>query len=136
MKYLKAEDIVKINIMVIGEYSPIEPVGISNISSLNMIVNQPKQEVFGRMLYPDIYSKAAILWINIIKKHPFYNGNKRTAFIAMHMFLSLNGYQSNIDRDEGFSKTIDIVTFQGDFELLKDNVVDFLKKERRVYRAK
>lgn len=77
MKYLSAEDIIKINVMVIGKYSPKEPVGIADPNSLKMIVEQPKQEIFGKVLYPDIYSKAAIIWINLIKKHPFYSQLKQ-----------------------------------------------------------
>lgn len=37
MKYLSAEDIIKINIMVIGNYSPKEPVGIVDPNSLQMM---------------------------------------------------------------------------------------------------
>lgn len=132
MKYLTAEDMIKINVMVIGKYSPKEPVGIANPNSLQMIVEQPKQEIFDKILYPDIYSKAAIIWINLIKKHPFYNANKRTAFLALHMFLAMNGYQSNISFNDGIEKTIEIATFQGDFEELKEAIIDFLKQENRV----
>lgn len=132
MKYLTAEDIIKINVMVIGKYSPNEPVGIANSNSLQMIIEQPKQEIFGKILYPDIYSKAAIIWINLIKKHPFYNANKRTALLALHMFLAMNGYRSNITFEAGLAKTIEIATFQGDFEKLKENIIDFLKENKRV----
>ncbi len=134
MKYLSAEDIIKINVMVIGKYSPKEPVGIADPNSLQMIVEQPKQEIFFFFFYPDIYSKAAITWINLIKKHPFKNANKRTAVLALHMFLAMNGYQSNLSLNDGLEKTIDIATFQGDFEELKDNIIQFLKKENRVYK--
>ena len=132
MKYLTAEDIIKINVMVIGKYSPNEPVGIANSNSLQMIIEQPKQEIFGKVLYPDIYSKAAIIWINLIKKHPFYNANKRTALLVLHMFLAMNGYRSNITFEAGLAKTIEIATFQGDFEKLKENIIDFLKENKRV----
>ncbi|NQL62536.1 type II toxin-antitoxin system death-on-curing family toxin [Streptococcus suis] len=134
MKYLTAEDIIKINVMVIGKYSPKEPVGIADPNSLQMIIEQPKQEIFGKILYPDIYSKAAIIWINLIKKHPFKNANKRTAVLALHMFLAMNGYQSNLSLNDGLEKTIDIATFQGDFEELKDRITQFLKEENRVYK--
>ena len=134
MKYLTAEDIIKINVMVIGRYSPKEPVGIADSNSLQMIIEQPKQEIFGKTLYPDIYSKAAIIWINLIKKHPFKNANKRTAVLALHMFLAMNGYQSNLSLNDGLEKMIDIATFQGDFEELKDTVIRFLKEEKRVYK--
>lgn len=132
MKYLSAEDIIKINVMVIGKYSPKEPVGIAEPNSLQMIVEQPKQEIFGKILYPDIYSKAAIIWINLIKNRPFKNANKRTAVLALHMFLAINGFQSNLSLNDGLEKTIEIATFQGDFEELKDTVIRFLKEEKRV----
>ncbi|MBF8969638.1 MULTISPECIES: type II toxin-antitoxin system death-on-curing family toxin [unclassified Streptococcus] len=134
MKYLSTKDIIKINVMVIGKYSPKEPVGIADINSLQMIVEQPKQEIFGKVLYPDIYSKAAIIWINLIKKHPFYNANKRTAMMALHMFLALNNFQSNLSFNDGLEKTIEIATFQGDFEELKDSITQFLKEENRVFK--
>lgn len=134
MKYLSTKDIIKINVMVIGKYSPKEPVGIADINSLQMIVEQPKQEIFGKILYPDIYSKAAIIWINLIKKHPFYNANKRTAMMALHMFLALNNFQSNLSFNDGLEKTIEIATFQGNFEELKDSITQFLKEENRVFK--
>ena len=123
MKYLTVEDIIKINVMVIGKYSPEEPIGIADLDSLQMIVEQPKQEIFENILYPDIYSKAAIIWINLIKKHPFYNANKRTAVLALHMFLALNGYKSNLSLLDGLEKTIEIATFQGDFENLNQQEI-------------
>lgn len=132
MKYLSAEDIIKINVIVIGKYSPKEPVGIADPNSLQMIIEQPKQEILGKILYPDIYSKATIIWITLIKKHPFKNANKRTAVLALHMFLAMNGFQSNLSLKDGLEKTIDIATFQGDFEELKDTVIRFLKEEKRV----
>jgi death-on-curing protein len=69
MNYLTAEDIIRINVMVIGRYSPKEPAGISDLNSLQMIVEPPEQEILGKVLYPDIYSKATIIWVNLIKKH-------------------------------------------------------------------
>lgn len=132
MKYLSAEDIIKINVMVIGKYSPKEPVGIAEPNSLQMIVEQLKQEIFGKILYPDIYSKVAIIWINLIKNRPFKNANKRTAVLALHMFLAINGFQSNLSLSDGLEKTIEIATFQGDFEELKDRIIQFLKEEKRV----
>lgn len=52
MKYLTAEDIIKINVMVIGKYSPKEPVGIADPNSLQMIIEQPKQEILEKYSIP------------------------------------------------------------------------------------
>nr|WP_308302320.1 type II toxin-antitoxin system death-on-curing family toxin [Enterococcus faecium] len=41
--------------------------------------------------------KSAVLLINLIKKHPFHNANKHTAFLAVYVFLKLNGYSLKIE---------------------------------------
>jgi len=38
----------------------------------------------------DIHDKATSLLVNIIKKHPFASGNRRTAFLATKWFLLKN----------------------------------------------
>ena len=40
---------------------------------------------------PDKVELAAIYAIAIAKNHPFIDGNKRTAYVAMVLFLALNG---------------------------------------------
>ena len=41
----------------------------------------------------DVPTLAAYYAIAISKNHPFVDGNKRTAFAALNMFLHLNGYK-------------------------------------------
>lgn len=40
---------------------------------------------------PDIAALAASYAVGIAKNHPFVDGNKRTAFVAMELFMALNG---------------------------------------------
>ena len=40
-----------------------------------------------------IAKKAAFLLHNLVVLHPFVNGNKRTAFELVRLFLQLNGYE-------------------------------------------
>ena len=40
---------------------------------------------------PDIVELAALYAVAIARNHPFIDGNKRTAFAALFMFLALNG---------------------------------------------
>ncbi len=42
---------------------------------------------------PDIAELAALYAIAIARNHPFVDGNKRAAFGAMTVFLSLNGLE-------------------------------------------
>ncbi len=41
---------------------------------------------------PDAAALAASYTVAIAKNHPFVDGNKRTAFVALELFLSLNGF--------------------------------------------
>ncbi len=40
---------------------------------------------------PDISELAAVYALGIAQNHPFIDGNKRTAFVALELFLRLNG---------------------------------------------
>lgn len=60
-------------------------------SALSVAVNQSKQHIFGKDLYPDEFSKTVVLLINLIKKHTFHNANNCIAFLAAYVFLKLNG---------------------------------------------
>jgi death on curing protein len=40
---------------------------------------------------PDIAELAAVYAMAIVRNHPFVDGNKRTGFAALFMFLALNG---------------------------------------------
>ena len=42
---------------------------------------------------PDAAYLAAAYAFGIAKNHPFVDGNKRTAAVAMELFLDLNGYE-------------------------------------------
>jgi death-on-curing protein len=42
---------------------------------------------------PDVAALAASYGVGLAKNHPFVDGNKRVAFLAVGMFLRLNGYR-------------------------------------------
>ena len=42
---------------------------------------------------PDIASLAAAYGVGLAKNHPFVDGNKRVAFLAVGLFLAANGYR-------------------------------------------
>ena len=53
---------------------------------------RPFHSAFGQDAYPRVIDKAAVLFHSLIANHPFYNGNKRTAVLALLHFLLANGY--------------------------------------------
>ena len=42
---------------------------------------------------PDAADLAAAYGFGIARNHPFIDGNKRTAFVAVELFLELNGFE-------------------------------------------
>ena len=42
---------------------------------------------------PDIAELAAAYASGLVRNHPFIDGNKRAAFLAIGMFLAINGYR-------------------------------------------
>ncbi|WP_407856419.1 type II toxin-antitoxin system death-on-curing family toxin [Enterococcus hailinensis] len=133
MKYLKVEDIIRINAKLITKTSQGELIGIKDASALDMAINQPKQIVFGEDLYPTIYDKAAILAINLAKRHPFQNANKRTALVSMLVFFNMNGYTTELDRQEAVQFILNITTSKQEFDELKRSVTIYLKNSDKIY---
>lgn len=132
MRYLTVKDIVKINTKLITTVSSGELIGIKDAAALDMAVNQPQQEVFGEALYPTIHDKAAILAINLAKRHPFQNGNKRTALMAMLTFFMMNGYTTKFTQEEAVQFILNITTSQQAFDEMKEAVANDLKTSGKV----
>ena len=106
--YLTEKQIEKINALAIQRYSTNEQIQTVSPSALNMIVNLPEQFVFGKPLYPTIFDKATILFVQLIKKHVFANANKRTAFFVLVKFLQLNGYHLSVSVEEAVDMCVTI----------------------------
>ena len=79
---------------------PIDPHAYRDRGGLDSAVNRPFQTFDGADLHPDLCQKAAALFHSIACNHCFLNGNKRTAVMALDMFLTANErilLMSNLD---------------------------------------
>ena len=117
---------------VILRYSKGKMIAVKDSSALDMAINQPSQSFLGEDLYPSIYYKAAILAINLAKKHPFYNGNKRTALLAMVTFLEINDYTTAFSKDEAVRFILAITTRKKEFDILKKDIAIYLKETNKI----
>lgn len=67
--------------------------GVRDANLLASALARPEQLVhYGT---PDIADLAASYGFGISRNHPFVDGNKRTAFVAVELFLELNGFELN-----------------------------------------
>jgi death-on-curing protein len=103
-----------------------------NLSSLQSALAAPRQSMFGEELHPTIWDKAAILLTKLIKNHPFYDGNKRIAFIAVQEFLRRNGWHLDLPLQEAASFTTRIAAGRVD----APGVVEWLRAHAKEPRTK
>lgn len=72
--------------------------GIRDKGLLESALAQPKASFGGVYVHRTIFEKAAAYGYHICKNHPFYDGNKRTALLAMLTFLDVNGWSLKADK--------------------------------------
>ncbi len=75
----------------------IPPFQTRYMGTLESILEQVQGDYFGRELYPSLSEKAAYLFYALIKNHPFLNGNKRIAVVALYDFLKRNATEVYIN---------------------------------------
>lgn len=64
--------------------------GVRDLGLLESALARPQNQVaYGN---PDAADLAAAYGVGLAKNHPFIDGNKRTAFVAVELFLALNGH--------------------------------------------
>jgi death-on-curing protein len=70
-----------------------QPVGAGEYRNSGLVASAAARpfQTFGGDLFKDPIEKAGALFHSLICSHPFYNGNKRTAVIALDHFLLANG---------------------------------------------
>jgi death on curing protein len=61
----------------------------------------------------DLARLAAAYAYGIVRNHPFVDGNKRAAFLAVGLFLALNGYRLDVDKVEATQIMLSLAA--GDF---------------------
>lgn len=91
MRYLSKADLLLIHTRCLQQSGGID--GIREERGLESAMALPQQGFGDVEFYPTLAEKAAILGFAIILNHPFLDGNKRTGFLAMEMFLLINGYE-------------------------------------------
>lgn len=116
VKYITTTEVILLNELAIKRITPSEPVGVKELGLLESAVNRPKSSALGDDAYPTIFEKAAALFESIGKNHAFLNANKRTAFIAMNLFLGYNGYKLVMGQKFAEDFTVDMVNKKYTFE--------------------
>jgi death-on-curing protein len=89
----------------LAEHGGLE--GIRDDGLLESALARPKN-LFAYENVNDLHRLAALYAIGIARNHPFLDGNKRAAFIAMALFLAANGLRLTADQVDATSTFLEV----------------------------
>ncbi|WP_394270485.1 type II toxin-antitoxin system death-on-curing family toxin [Qipengyuania sp.] len=98
------------------------PPGVRDMGALESALGRPvNQWHYGNT---DMARFAAAYAFGLVRNHPFVDGNKRSAWIAARLFLSLNGEHLTFDRGDA----IRTVLAAAAGELTEDELADWFRQ--------
>jgi death-on-curing protein len=93
-KILTAEDVLLVHEILVRDFAgskdPILPAGVKDLGLLESAVGRQHVSFRGELKYKTPIQSAATLTYGVCNNHPFHNGNKRTALVAMLAHLDRN----------------------------------------------
>jgi len=93
-----AQNVLFLHTVAIEAFAGSE--GVRDVESLHAAVARPWGSSFGRDHFPAFFDKASALAESIIRRHPFVDGNKRTAMYAAAYLLETFGYILEAEQQE------------------------------------
>jgi death on curing protein len=112
LQTLLAEDILLIHEILVQDFAtsgdPIEPPGVKSIPLLESAVGRQHTAIGMTLKYPSAIGNAATLMYGICCDHPFHNGNKRTALVAMLAHLDKNNLVLDTKQSALYNLVLDI----------------------------
>ena len=84
--------------------------GIRDRAALESALSRPFQTFDNKDLYPSVLQKAASLIESILINHPFVDGNKRTGYTLLRLFLLQHGLDLTASQDNKYEFVINIAS--------------------------
>jgi death-on-curing protein len=107
-RYLSADQIYFIHARAIEKFGGFH--GTRDCGLVESAAARPGMTFLGQDLYQGITVKAAVLCHSLCINHPFIDGNKRTAFACMDIFLQMNGLIITADDDEAEETMLKLIS--------------------------
>lgn len=83
----------------------------------------PRAGIDEAYFHSDLFAMAAAYLFHIVRNHPFFNGNKRTALACAYLFLAINGFAVECEEDE----LTEMVLSAARGEASKEGIAAFLR---------
>ena len=114
------ENLIDLNRVLVNRFGD-GPAGIKDEGTLSFVIDKASMS-------KDFYKEASFLLYEINTKHPFWGGNKRTAFEAAKIFLLSNDIKLKVRFEEAIEFVNEMakgrVSYQQTLEWIKAHVVE------------
>ena len=107
IRYLTVRGIIEIHDELIARFGGSK--GILNEGAISLITDLVTER-FSVVGKESMIKKASLLLYELMARHAFVDGNKRTAFVACKVFLEANGYRLKYTIEEGEKLAIGIAS--------------------------
>ncbi|MFQ5951525.1 MAG: type II toxin-antitoxin system death-on-curing family toxin [Candidatus Geothermarchaeales archaeon] len=98
--------------------------GVLSEGSLDAALAVTNLSLFGQMVHRSLVDKAAALFHELCKLHPFVDANKRTAYTAADVFLNLNGRELKANQTEAVRISLRTARCDADQREVRDWVLE------------
>jgi death-on-curing protein len=107
MRYLTLSELIYINGKVLNNDRIMSgKQKVRDLVLLEAAVARPAASAFGEDAYPTLREKTAALFHSIARNHPFTDGNKRTAAVAVIFMFAVNGFRITWDPAEALAMIV------------------------------
>jgi death-on-curing protein len=90
VEYVRADVLLNVHGRLLERYGGVA--GVRDANGLEAAIARPQNLAFYDQVASIGILGAALAW-SLLRNHPFADGNKRSAFAALTIFLDLNGYR-------------------------------------------
>ena len=105
--YLSTEDLLAL----------VDDLGVGPVRDLGLLesaARRPATTLWGTLVYASLDEQAAALLESIVRSPPLADGNKRLGWLALVVFLGLNGVDLDAPDDEAYDTVIAVATGEAD----------------------
>jgi len=121
MRWIKIDRVLAIHSRQIAEHGSID--GVRDIGLLESALARPLN-IYSYEPKADAACLAAAYAFGIVKNHPFLDGNKRTGYVTMELFIVKNGFQLNASQTEKYLTFLTLA----DGSLSEDQLAHWLRE--------
>jgi death-on-curing protein len=82
--------------------------GVRDQGLLESALAQPQMSFAGESLHDGVIETAAAYAFHLCQNHPFHDGNKRVAAVAMGAFLNINGFTATFSEVELYNAIMSV----------------------------